>query len=104
MSQHYTEADPGVGAADGESMASYHEARPAFYIGQHDSARTETLTDMQYGQVLNSGVGDVETPADHRPCCSCANVNLSSASLPPQSQTIIFTSVLCVSSRKACPL
>ena len=58
MSQNYTDGDAGAG--DGESMASYNEARPAFYIGQHDSARTETLTDMQYGQVLNSGVSHPE--------------------------------------------
>jgi type II protein arginine methyltransferase len=30
--------------------------RPVFYIGQHDSGRYETLTDLQYGQVLNAGV------------------------------------------------
>ena len=45
MSQSYT---------DGE----YDGARPAFYIGQHDSTRTETLTDLQYGQVLNNGVSE----------------------------------------------
>lgn len=58
MSQNYTDGDAGGGGGggDGESTASYNEARPAFYIGQHDSTRTETLTDMQYGQVLNSGV------------------------------------------------
>src|SRR5690348_3344550 len=32
------------------------ENRPAFYIGQHDSARFDVLTDDQYTQVLNSGV------------------------------------------------
>ncbi|RYP26694.1 hypothetical protein DL767_007924 [Monosporascus sp. MG133] len=52
MSQPYPE---------GES-AGYHEIRPAFYIGQHDSTRTETLTDLQYGQVLNSGFSFVTTP------------------------------------------
>ncbi|RYP68965.1 hypothetical protein DL771_006387 [Monosporascus sp. 5C6A] len=52
MSQPYTE---------GES-AGYNEIRPAFYIGQHDSTRTETLTDLQYGQVLNSGFSFVTTP------------------------------------------
>lgn len=30
--------------------------RPTFYLGQHDSDRTETLTDDQYYQVLNNGV------------------------------------------------
>ena len=51
MSQNYTDGDAGGGGGggDGESTASYNEARPAFYIGQHDSTRTETLTDMQYG-------------------------------------------------------
>jgi protein arginine N-methyltransferase 5 len=32
------------------------ENRPVFYIGQHDSARFDVLTDDQYTQVLNSGV------------------------------------------------
>lgn len=36
----------------------YDENRPIFYIGQHDSARSETLTDLQYGRVLNSGVSE----------------------------------------------
>ncbi|RYP82612.1 hypothetical protein DL769_001606 [Monosporascus sp. CRB-8-3] len=52
MSQPYTEGEP----------AGYNEIRPAFYIGQHDSTRTETLTDLQYGQVLNSGFSFVTTP------------------------------------------
>lgn len=39
----------------------YGEARPIFYIGQHDSQRTETLTDSQYAQVTNSGVSDPPT-------------------------------------------
>lgn len=34
----------------------YGEIRPAFYIGQHDSTRTDTLNDLQYGQILNAGV------------------------------------------------
>ncbi|KAI0153214.1 protein arginine N-methyltransferase [Xylariaceae sp. FL1272] len=38
------------------------EIRPDFYIGQHDSTRTETLGDLQYGQVLNAGFGFVTTP------------------------------------------
>lgn len=33
----------------------YQSARPVFYIGQHDSARTEVLPDDQYRQVLNQG-------------------------------------------------
>jgi type II protein arginine methyltransferase len=40
----------------------YEDARPVFYIGQHDSRRTETLTDLQYGQILNSGVSLVCRP------------------------------------------
>ncbi|KAI0185316.1 PRMT5 arginine-N-methyltransferase [Xylaria flabelliformis] len=38
------------------------EVRPAFHIGQHDSTRSETLTNLQYGQVLNSGFRFVTTP------------------------------------------
>ncbi|KAI0198849.1 PRMT5 arginine-N-methyltransferase-domain-containing protein [Astrocystis sublimbata] len=38
------------------------EVRPALHIGQHDSSRTETLTDLQYGQVLNSGFRFVTAP------------------------------------------
>ena len=34
---------------------NYH-IRPNFYLGQHDSDRTETLTDDQYYQVLDAGV------------------------------------------------
>ncbi|KAH8677593.1 protein arginine N-methyltransferase [Xylariales sp. PMI_506] len=41
---------------------SYEDPRPIFYIGQHDSTRTETLTEIQYGQVLNAGFGFVTTP------------------------------------------
>lgn len=33
-------------------------SRPNFCLGQHDSDRTETLTDSQYYQVLNTGVSD----------------------------------------------
>lgn len=29
---------------------------PRFFIGQHDSERTENLTDSQYSQVLEAGV------------------------------------------------
>ncbi|KAI8949904.1 methyltransferase-like protein [Xylaria longipes] len=38
------------------------EIRPAFHIGQHDSARSATLSNLQYGQVLNSGFRFVTTP------------------------------------------
>ncbi|KAI1110962.1 PRMT5 arginine-N-methyltransferase-domain-containing protein [Nemania sp. NC0429] len=41
---------------------SSDEIRPAFHIGQHDSTRVETLTNLQYGQVLNSGFQFVTTP------------------------------------------
>ncbi|KAI1374850.1 Skb1 methyltransferase [Hypoxylon crocopeplum] len=39
-----------------------NDVRPAFYIGQHDSTRSETLTDLQYGHILNAGFGFVTTP------------------------------------------
>ncbi len=48
--------------ASGEALnpesGSFHaqEPRPSFYIGQHDSKRFTTLTDIQYSQVLNTGV------------------------------------------------
>ncbi|KAK3343941.1 methyltransferase-like protein [Lasiosphaeria hispida] len=38
------------------------EMRPSFCIGQHDSTRSETLTDGQYSHVLNSGFHFVTTP------------------------------------------
>ncbi|KAH8162328.1 hypothetical protein CIB48_g5924 [Xylaria polymorpha] len=44
---------------DGENQ---EEVRPAFHIGQHDSTRSETLSNLQYGQVLNSGFRFVTTP------------------------------------------
>ena len=34
----------------------FNQARPNFFIGQHDSDRVEALTDGQYAQVLNAGV------------------------------------------------
>ncbi|KAI0181701.1 Skb1 methyltransferase [Hypoxylon sp. FL1284] len=40
----------------------YNEVRPIFYIGHHDSDRAETLTEYQYGQVLNAGFGFTTTP------------------------------------------
>lgn len=42
------------------------EVRPAFYVGQHDSARTETLSDLQYGQILNTGFNFVTTPITNK--------------------------------------
>ncbi|KAI0469351.1 methyltransferase-like protein [Xylaria cf. heliscus] len=38
------------------------EVRPGFHIGQHDSARLATLSNLQYGHVLNSGFRFVTTP------------------------------------------
>ncbi|KAJ8127125.1 hypothetical protein O1611_g6511 [Lasiodiplodia mahajangana] len=38
------------------------EIRPAFHLGQHGSTRVETLTNIQYGQVLNSGFQFITTP------------------------------------------
>ncbi|KAI1340009.1 PRMT5 arginine-N-methyltransferase-domain-containing protein [Xylariaceae sp. FL0016] len=45
----------------------HNDVRPTFYIGQHDSTRIDTLTESQYGQVLNSGFSFVTTPVtnDH---------------------------------------
>ncbi|KAI0136971.1 PRMT5 arginine-N-methyltransferase [Xylariales sp. AK1849] len=56
MAQNYIDQ-----AADG-----YEETRPVFYVGQHDSKRTETPTDVQYGQVLNAGFSFVTTPITNR--------------------------------------
>ncbi|KAI1826825.1 protein arginine N-methyltransferase [Xylaria intraflava] len=38
------------------------EIRPSFHIGRHDSSQSETLTDIQYGHVLNSGFKFITTP------------------------------------------
>jgi type II protein arginine methyltransferase len=46
------------GSLNPESEA-FHQIRPTFWIGQHDSSRTEALNDGQYTQVLNAGVGPV---------------------------------------------
>lgn len=32
--------------------------KPKFYIAHHDSTRHETLTDDEYGRLLNAGVSD----------------------------------------------
>ncbi|CAK7203718.1 hypothetical protein SEUCBS139899_006464 [Sporothrix eucalyptigena] len=34
---------------------SYQASRPTFYIGQHDSSRTDALTDSQYSHILDYG-------------------------------------------------
>ncbi|OTB04053.1 hypothetical protein M426DRAFT_59235 [Hypoxylon sp. CI-4A] len=39
-----------------------NDPRPIFYVGQHDTTRSETLTDLQYGKVLNAGFSFVTTP------------------------------------------
>jgi hypothetical protein len=38
---------------------SQDDIRPNFHIGQHDSTRYETLSHLQYGQILNSGVSSL---------------------------------------------
>ncbi|KAK5631446.1 hypothetical protein RRF57_007160 [Xylaria bambusicola] len=53
MAQEYSSRDSDNGADN---------IRPAFHIGQHDSTRVETLTNLQYGQVLNAGFRFVTTP------------------------------------------
>lgn len=35
---------------------NFHQARPIFWIGQHDSARVDALTDDHYDQIRNAGV------------------------------------------------
>lgn len=40
----------------------FNQARPNFFIGQHDSDRVEALTDGQYAQVLNAGYGFTTAP------------------------------------------
>ncbi|KAI0384630.1 Skb1 methyltransferase [Hypomontagnella monticulosa] len=49
---------------DHEPDGDFNEVgmRPVFYIGQHDTKRSETLTNPQYSQVLNSGFSFVTTP------------------------------------------
>ncbi|KAI1498617.1 PRMT5 arginine-N-methyltransferase-domain-containing protein [Biscogniauxia marginata] len=45
-----------------DESEGFNEIRPTFYIGQHDSTRSETLTNLQYGQILNTGFSFVTTP------------------------------------------
>ncbi|KAJ2985026.1 hypothetical protein NUW58_g5753 [Xylaria curta] len=49
-------------AHDYSSHDGSGDVRPAFHIGQHDSTRSETLTNLQYGRVLNAGFRFVTTP------------------------------------------
>ncbi|KAI1349351.1 methyltransferase-like protein [Xylaria sp. FL0043] len=44
------------------SDSGSEDIRPAFHVGQHDSTRSETLSNLQYGHVLNSGFRFVTTP------------------------------------------
>lgn len=46
---------PSDGSLNPESE-DFPQFRPAFWIGQHDSARVDALTDGHYDQILNSGV------------------------------------------------
>ncbi|KAI1492428.1 PRMT5 arginine-N-methyltransferase-domain-containing protein [Biscogniauxia mediterranea] len=66
----------------GDDSESVSEVRPTFYIGQHDSTRSETLTDLQYGQVLNTGFSFVTTPITndhfHERILSLLHTSLSS--------------------------
>lgn len=52
---------PSTGSLNPESE-EFSGLRPTFWIGQHDSARVDALTDDHYGQILNSGVG-TSTPS-----------------------------------------
>ncbi|POS76070.1 arginine N-methyltransferase skb1 [Diaporthe helianthi] len=52
---------PSSGSLNPESEA-FAQVRPTFWIGQHDSSRTEALTDGQYTQVLNAGFGFATAP------------------------------------------
>ncbi|KAH7143690.1 protein arginine N-methyltransferase [Dactylonectria macrodidyma] len=52
-------------ASDGDGFGmteDFGPQRPIFHIGQHDSARETPLTDLQYGKLLNHGLGFVTTP------------------------------------------
>ncbi|KAK8094063.1 PRMT5 arginine-N-methyltransferase [Apiospora hydei] len=49
-----------------QTSEGYDDVRPVFYIGQHDSARSEPPTDLQYGQILNAGFGFTTTPVTNR--------------------------------------
>ncbi|KAI0479467.1 PRMT5 arginine-N-methyltransferase-domain-containing protein [Xylariaceae sp. FL0804] len=45
-----------------DDVGGYDDVRPIFYIGQHDSTRSRTLDESEYGQVLNAGFSFVTTP------------------------------------------
>ncbi|KAJ9149948.1 Protein arginine N-methyltransferase [Pleurostoma richardsiae] len=44
----------------------FHDVRPNFYIGQHDSSRFETLTDDQYSEVLQTGFNFTTAPITNK--------------------------------------
>ncbi|CAK7567273.1 MAG: hypothetical protein SEPTF4163_005235 [Sporothrix epigloea] len=45
-----------------DGYGNYQGSRPTFYIGQHDPNRTESLTDSQYGHVLQYGFSFATAP------------------------------------------
>ncbi|CAK7229330.1 hypothetical protein SCUCBS95973_007184 [Sporothrix curviconia] len=45
---------------------NYQASRPTFYIGQHDSGRTDALTDSQYGRVLDYGFSFATAPITNK--------------------------------------
>ncbi|ROV95112.1 hypothetical protein VSDG_05849 [Cytospora chrysosperma] len=53
------------GSLDPESE-EFSQARPTFWFGQHDSTRTQALTDSQYSHVLNTGFGFATAPITNR--------------------------------------
>jgi hypothetical protein len=66
------------------------ENRPVFFIGQHDSARTEVLTDEQYTQVLGSGVSRLESMVERTVLTTIS----SASSLRPSLTSISLTGLL----------
>ncbi|KAJ3556253.1 hypothetical protein NPX13_g10177 [Xylaria arbuscula] len=78
MAQEYT----GQGSDNGADPV-----RPAFHIGQHDSTRYNTLTNIQYGQVLNTGVSPAFSSSRLQPS-SQPDKTYSSALSPPLSPTL----------------
>ncbi|OLN92156.1 Protein arginine N-methyltransferase skb1 [Colletotrichum chlorophyti] len=45
---------------------NFNSMRPIFSLGQHDSNRDQPLDDLQYGQILNTGVSFVTTPITNK--------------------------------------
>lgn len=43
---------------ESENFSQPPQYRPHFWIGQHDSARVDALTDGHYEQILNAGVSE----------------------------------------------